>query len=59
MLRKHVADVPKKRILIDNIMTYCIRILALDRFADYQTEASIIIVRLVAAEILAICFKTL
>ncbi len=34
-------------------------VLSLDRFADYQTDESLIIVRMVAAEILKTCFKTL
>jgi hypothetical protein len=34
-------------------------VLCLDRFADYQTDESLIIVRMVGAEILKTCFKTL
>lgn len=59
LLRNHISDTQKKRQLIDEIATNCIKLLALDRFADYQTDESVILVRMIGAEILTICFKTL
>ena len=59
LLRKHIADSQKKKQLIDEVIGNTIRLLALDRFADYQTDESVILVRMIGAEILSICFKTL
>ncbi len=59
LLRNHISDTQKKRQLIDEIATNCIKLLALDRFADYQTDESVILVRMIGAEILTICFKIL
>lgn len=59
LLRKHIADSQKKKQLIDEIIGNCIRLLALDRFADYQTDDCVILVRMIGADILSICFKTL
>lgn len=59
LLKKHVADTPKKRALFDEVIHKSLYLLSLDRFADYQTDESVILVRMVGAEILSISFKTL
>jgi hypothetical protein len=58
-LLKHFKSNEKKKKIIDESITSSMIVLCLDRFADYQTDESIIIVRMIAAEILKTGFKTL
>ena len=46
-----------KKALVEEIIFNILKLLSLDRFADYQGDESLIIVRMVGAEILSICFK--
>ncbi len=55
----HFKSNEKKKKIVEESITNSMIVLCLDRFADYQTDESIIIVRMIAAEILKTCFKTL
>ena len=57
MLREHILDAQHKKALVEEIIFNILKLLSLDRFADYQGDESLIIVRMVGAEILSICFK--
>jgi hypothetical protein len=48
-LKDHLKNKEKRRDLIDDIIIRNIRLLALDRFADYQTEEAVILVRMISA----------
>jgi hypothetical protein len=58
-LLNHFKSNEKKKKIFEASITSSIVVLCLDRFADYQTDESIIIVRMIAAEILKTGFKTL
>ena len=57
LLREHILDAQHKKALVEEIIFNILKLLSLDRFADYQGDESLIIVRMVGAEILSICFK--
>jgi len=54
-----VSDALKKKQLFDEVIIKTLFLLSLDRFADYQTDESVILVRMVGGEILSICFRAL
>jgi hypothetical protein len=59
MLIKHHQESHKKKQIMEEVITKCFYVLSLDRFADYQTDQSVILVRMIAADIMLIAFKTL
>ena len=54
-LKDHLANKDKRSQLLDEVIYRNIFLLSLDRFADYQTEEMVILIRMVSAEILSIC----
>lgn len=58
-LKAYVKDAGKRKELLEGIVYKNIALLCLDRFADYQTDESVILIRMVSGEILSICFRQL
>lgn len=58
-LKGHLENKEKRDELLNEIISRNIYLLALDRFADYQTEEMVILIRMVSAQILSDCLSPL